>query len=189
MQRNSALLLITFAVHHIGDTKQLCEYSNLSRPTCSEAIEDLQRLGYVAIIAPPDARFVNNKNTFAITSIGSEYLCKIANQANDYTEQIFGNAATGSEFTAKRFVAPTKEENTVSIEIQQRNQFITKASSIAELLMPFGFSSTDIQSLSKLSHVNLEYAQKFLRSGMAPAQAVALMEKNWPAPNFDLFEQ
>lgn len=189
MQRNSSLLLITLATHHIGDTKQLCEYSNLSRPTCSEAIEDLQRLGYVAIIVPPDARFVNNKHTYAITQKASEYLCQIANQANDYTSQRFGDIATPSEFVSQRFVAPDNSVDEKSVEVQKRKQFIEKASSIAELLTPFGFSSSDIVSLSKLAHVNLEYAQKFLRSGMQPAQAVALMAKNWPAPNFDLFEQ
>ncbi len=189
MQRNSSLLLITLATHHIGDMKQLCEYSNLSRPTCSEAIEDLQRLGYVAIIVPPDKRFISNKHTYAITHKASEYLCQIANQANDYTSQVFGDAQSPSEFKAQRFVAPDNDVDEALVEIRQRKQFIEKATSIAELLTPFGFSSTDIISLSKLQHVNLAYAQKFLRSGMEPAQAVALMTKNWPAPNFDLFEQ
>ena len=69
MQRNSALLLLTFAAHNLGDTKQLCDYSGLSRPTCTEAINDLMGLGYVKKVKPSDPRFISNKITYVILKL------------------------------------------------------------------------------------------------------------------------
>lgn len=191
MNRNSSLLLFTFATRHVGDIKQMCEYTNLSRPTCTEAISELCGVGYVFLVPVQDTRHVHNKNTYAISELGAQMLFEVAKSALDYT----GNPITQSSKVGiaapadpRVFVSPERDENHYFYEIRKRNKHIREALTLDDLLLPYGFTQEDVDLLQKLEHVTIDYARKFVRSGMQPAQAVAFMEKKWKAPNFDLNE-
>ncbi len=70
----------------------------------------------------------------------------------------------------------------------KKNRHIREALTLDDLLLPYGFTQENVDLLRKLEHVTVDYARKFVKSGMQPAQAVAFMEKKWKAPNFDLYE-
>ena len=189
MQRNSALLLLTFAAHNLGDTKQLCDYSGLSRPTCTEAINDLLGIGFVKKVKPTDPRFENNKITYVITKAGAKHLCELANKANDYINEVVVKSKSNEEKDEeRRFEAPQDDLTESEITIRRRNGLIGRAKTLAELLVPFGYPQSEIERLEKLPHMNVDYARGFVRSGMQSAQAISLMQKGWPPPTFDLFE-
>ena len=191
MNRNSSLLLLTFATYHIGDTKQLCKYSSLSRPTCTEAVSELCGMGYVSLIGPTDPRFVNNKNTYAITKLGAQMLCAVASSANDYTNLPITDLHTG-KFVApsdsRSFVAPVNSINPEEADIRRKNKYIQQVLTLEELLLPFGYKTEDVEELKKLPHITVDYARKFVKSGMQPDQAVSFMIKQWKPPSFDLNE-
>ena len=189
MQRNSALLLLTFAAHNLGDTKQLCDYSGLSRPTCTEAINDLMGLGYVKKVKSSDPRFISNKITYVITKAAAKHLCELANKANDYINEVVVKSKSNEEKDEeRRFEAPQDDLTESEITIRRRNGLIGRAKTLAELLVPFGYPQSEIERLEKLPHMNVDYARGFVRSGMQSAQAISLMQKGWPPPTFDLFE-
>ncbi len=192
MNRNSALLLFTFATHHAGDIKQMCKLTKLSRPTCTEAISELCGIGYVCLIEINDARFVNNKNIYAITSLGASTLFEVAKSAANYTNNLPELRAQNGTVIApsdpRSFVSPEREQNPQLYEIRKRNQHISQALTLEELLLPYGFTQENVVQLQKLEHVTLDYAKRFVKSGMQPAQAVVFMEKKWKPPNFDLNE-
>ncbi len=192
MQRNSALLILTFAAHNIGDTKQLCEYSGLSRPTCTEAINDLLGIGFVKKVKPTDPRFENNKITYVITKAGAKHLCELANKANDYVNKVIttnsSNGRSKEVDEERRFEAPDNGITAEEVEIRKRNDTIGRARTLGDLLIPFGYPLSEIERLEKLPHMNVDYARSFIRSGMPSAQAISLMQKGWPPPTFDLFE-
>ena len=191
MNRNSSLLLFTFATRHVGDIKQMCEYTHLSRPTCTEAIAELCGVGYVFLIPASDTRHVSNKNTYAITELGAQTLFDVAKSALDYTGNPSTLRATNSSAAPadpRSFVSPERNENPHLLEIYKKNRHIQEALTLDDLLLPYGFTQENVDLLQKLEHVTLDYARKFVKSGMQPAQAVAFMEKKWKAPNFDLYE-
>ena len=191
MNRNSSLLLFTFATRHVGDIKQMCEYTSLSRPTCTEAISELCGIGYVFLISATDARYVSNKNTYAISELGAQTLFEVAKSALEYTGNPvtrISEAGITAPVDPRSFVSPERDENPHLIEIHKKNRHIREALTLDDLLLPYGFTQEDVILLQKLEHVTVDYARKFVKSGMQPAQAVAFMEKKWKAPNFDLYE-
>lgn len=189
MQRNSALLLLTFASHSLGDTNQLCQHSGLSRPTCTQAINDLLGAGYIKKVKANDPRFVSNKITYVITKAAAKHLCELANKANDYINGVVTtNTGAQEQEEERRFEAPENSLSDEEIQVRKRNDTIGRAKTLGELLIPFGYPQNEIEKLEKLPHMSVDYARKFIRSGMNAVQAISLMQKGWPAPNFDLFE-